>query len=84
MDVNTSNIAIGVRVRRGRAWRPEKWRDDLDKRSTAVPKPRVAGTVVGFTNAAYRTKVYICIVAPLDPPFGNRREPHPPRLAIRH
>tara|TARA_B110000046_G_scaffold164190_1_gene179617 strand:- start:2436 stop:2792 length:357 start_codon:yes stop_codon:yes gene_type:complete len=51
VDVNHSNIAIGVRVRRGRAWRPAKWRDDLDRCSTAVPRPRLAGTVVGFTDA---------------------------------
>tara|TARA_B110000046_G_scaffold175478_1_gene200214 strand:- start:118 stop:474 length:357 start_codon:yes stop_codon:yes gene_type:complete len=51
VDVNNSNIAIGVRVRRGRAWRPTKWRDDLDRWSTAVPMPRLAGTVVGFTDA---------------------------------
>lgn len=50
VDVTTANVALGIRVRRGRVWN-KKWRDDLDDSSAANPRPRLTGTVVGFTDA---------------------------------
>ena len=48
-DVTLENVYIGVRVRRGRTWRP-KWRDDIVRQSQGNPKRRSHGTVIGFTN----------------------------------
>jgi hypothetical protein len=49
-DVTVANVALGARVRRGRTWN-KAWRDDVDTSSAACPRPRLAGTVVGYTDA---------------------------------
>lgn len=53
-DVTVANVALGARVRRGRAWNKAKWRDDMDTSSAACPRPRLIGTVVGYTDAGGR------------------------------
>jgi hypothetical protein len=50
-DVTVANVALGARVRRGRVWNKAKWRDDVDTGSAACPRPRLTGTVVGYTDA---------------------------------
>lgn len=51
VDVTSSNVYIGLKVRRGRHWNTKKWRDDIDSSSDLRPKPRVCGQVIGFTDA---------------------------------
>lgn len=51
VDVTSSNVFIGLKVRRGRHWNTKKWRDDIDSSSDLRPKPRVCGQVIGFTDA---------------------------------
>ena len=51
VDVTSSNVYIGLKVRRGRHWNAKKWRDDIDSSSDLRPKPRVCGLVIGFTDA---------------------------------
>eukprot|EP00966_Prymnesium_polylepis_P072088 1674418-Prymnesium_polylepis.1 len=51
VDVTANNIFVGARVRRGRVWNKAKWRDDVDTSSATCPRPRLAGTVVGYTDA---------------------------------
>ena len=46
-DVTLDNVFIGQRVKQGRYWR-SKWRDNIDKTSTTIPKKRVIGTVIGY------------------------------------
>jgi hypothetical protein len=48
-DVTVANVALGARVRRGRTWN-RAWRDDIDTGSAACPRPRLTGTVVGYTD----------------------------------
>tara|TARA_Y100000385_G_scaffold261535_1_gene292365 strand:- start:140 stop:607 length:468 start_codon:yes stop_codon:yes gene_type:complete len=54
--VNLENVYCGMRVKRGVHWRPS-WKDDVDKSTETIPsiypipKPRVHGTIVGFTNS---------------------------------
>lgn len=50
VDVTSSNVYIGLKVRRGRHWNTKKWRDDIDSSSDLRPKPRVCGQVIGFTD----------------------------------
>lgn len=54
VDVTSANVALDIRVRRGRMWNPSKWRDDVDTTSATSPRPRLTGTVVGFTDAQAR------------------------------
>ncbi len=51
VDVTSSNVYIGLKVRRGRHWNNKKWRDDIDSSSDLRPKSRVCGQVIGFTDA---------------------------------
>jgi len=50
VDVTTVNVYIGLKVLRGRHWNIKKWRDDIERNSALRPKPRVGGTVTGFTD----------------------------------
>lgn len=50
LDVTLYTVRLGLRVRRGRHWKTRQWREDVDRTSERDPRPRVAGTVVGFTD----------------------------------
>ena len=47
LDVTLDNVFIGQRVKQGRHWR-SKWRDNIEKTSTTIPKKRVIGTIIGY------------------------------------
>ena len=49
VDVTSSNVHIGLKVRLGRHWNAKKWRDDIVLSTDLRPKPRVCGQVIGFT-----------------------------------
>ena len=49
--VDLQNIHLGMIVKRGRDWNNRKWRDDIDRNSTTIPKTHLSGEIIGFTNA---------------------------------
>jgi hypothetical protein len=50
--VSLHNVRIGLRVKRGLHWR-RSWRDDIDTNDTNIPKKRLCGTIIGYTNHNY-------------------------------
>ncbi len=47
--VSLENVHIGLRVKRGLHWRAS-WKDDIDRNDTNIPKNRLGGTIIGYTN----------------------------------
>ena len=47
--VSQDNVHIGLIVKRGLHWR-KTWKDDIDKKDTNIPKKRLHGTIIGYTN----------------------------------
>ena len=47
--VTLHNVQIGLQVKRGLHWR-KTWRDDIDTNDTNIPKKRLFGTIIGYTN----------------------------------
>jgi len=52
--VTSSNVYIGLLVRRGKHCNTRKWRDDIASSSEVRPKPRVCGRVIGYTDVSGR------------------------------
>ncbi len=47
--VSQDNVNIGLIVKRGLHWR-KTWKDDIDKKDTNIPKKRLHGSIIGYTN----------------------------------
>ena len=47
--VSLNNVHIGLRIKRGFHWRAS-WRHDIDTFDTNIPKRRLGGIVIGYTN----------------------------------
>ena len=44
------NVCVDRRVKQGKHWNTKKWRDHIDRMSTEVPKARVHGNIIGYTD----------------------------------